>query len=129
MRDALVVGNGTGTETRRFGLYDRWRTVHERQEAHPMQSKLTTLSAAVAAIPDGAVIALGGNTIHRGPGAAVHEIVRQRKSGLNVVKTAGAYDIDLLCAMGCASVVSAGYVGYESVFGLAPSYRRAVESG
>lgn len=94
-----------------------------------MQSKLTRLSDAIAAIPDGAMIALGGNTLHRGPGAAVHEIVRQRKTGLNLVKTAGAYDIDLLCATGCAAVVSAGYVGYESVFGLAPSYRRAVESG
>ena len=32
-------------------------------------------------------------------------------------------------ASGCASVVSAGFVGYETVFGLAPMYRRAVESG
>ncbi len=94
-----------------------------------MQDKRARLSDAIAAIPDGAVLALGGNTIHRGPGAAVHEIVRQRKSGLNIVKTAGAYDIDLLCATGCASVISAGYVGYESVLGLAPSYRRAVETG
>ena len=43
----------------------------------------------------------GGNTLHRGPGAAVHEIVRQGKRGLEIVKTAGAYDVDLLCAAGC----------------------------
>jgi len=94
-----------------------------------MQSKITTLSEAVARIPDGGRLALGGNTIHRGPGAAVHEIVRQGKRGLDVIKTAGSYDIDLLCATGCASSVSAGYVGYETVLGLAPSYRAAVESG
>lgn len=94
-----------------------------------MQSKLTDLASAVGQIRDGSRIAIGGNTIHRGPGAAVHELVRQGKTGLDVVKTAGAYDIDLLSAAGCAASVSAGYVGYESVFGLAPAYRRAVESG
>ena len=94
-----------------------------------MQSRVTTLTEAIARVPDGGRLALGGNTIHRGPGAAVHEIVRQGKRGLDVIKTAGSYDIDLLCATGCASSVSAGYVGYESVLGLAPSYRAAVESG
>ena len=94
-----------------------------------MQSKVTDLSSAIAPIRDGSRVAIGGNTIHRGPGAAVHELVRQGKAGLDVVKTAGAYDIDLLSATGCAASVSAGYVGYESVFGLAPAYRRAVEAG
>ena len=64
-----------------------------------------------------------------GPGAAVHEIVRQGKRGLEIVKTAGAYDVDLLCAAGCVRAVSAGFVGYETPFGMAPAYRRAVESG
>jgi glutaconate CoA-transferase subunit A len=45
------------------------------------------------------------------------------------VKTAGAYDVDLLCGLGNATVVSAGFVGYETVFGLAPMYRKAVEGG
>ncbi len=94
-----------------------------------MQSKLTSLSEAISSIPDGGRLAIGGNTFHRGPGAAVHEIVRQRKRGLDLIKTAGAYDIDLLCAAGCAASVSAGYVGYETVLGLAPSYRRTVEGG
>ena len=94
-----------------------------------MKSKLVTLEAAVSGIADGSRIALGGNTLHRGPFAAVHELVRQRKRELEVVKTAGAYDVDLLCATGCASSVSAGFVGFETVFGLAPSYRRAVEQG
>jgi glutaconate CoA-transferase subunit A len=94
-----------------------------------MRSKLTDLSSAIGHIQNGHRVAIGGNTIHRGPGAAVHEIVRQGRTGLDIVKTAGAYDIDLLSATGCAASVSAGYVGYESVFGLAPAYRRAVEAG
>jgi glutaconate CoA-transferase, subunit A len=94
-----------------------------------MHDKLTTLADAISRVPDSAILALGGNTLHRGPGAAVHELVRQGKRGLEVVKTAGAYDVDLLCAAGCAAAVSAGFVGYETPFGMAPAYRRGVESG
>lgn len=94
-----------------------------------MHSKLTSLPDAIALVPDGGRIAIGGNTIHRGPGAAIHELVRQRKRGLDIIKTAGSYDVDLLCAVGSASSVSAGYVGYETVLGMAPYYRRAVQAG
>ncbi|HEX5500361.1 MAG TPA: CoA-transferase, partial [Thermomicrobiales bacterium] len=34
-----------------------------------------------------------------------------------------------LCGAGCVRAVSAGYIGFETPFGLAPSYRRAVEHG
>jgi len=94
-----------------------------------MRDKRTTIADAIALVPDGARVALGGNTLHRGPGAAVHELVRQGKRGLEVVKTAGAYDIDLLCGTGVAASASVGFVGFETVFGMAPSYRRAVETG
>jgi glutaconate CoA-transferase, subunit A len=94
-----------------------------------MIDKTTTLTEAIATVPDGARIALGGNTLHRGPCAAVHELVRQQKRGLEVVKTAGAYDVDLLAATGCAASASVGFVGFETVFGMAPNYRRAVERG
>jgi glutaconate CoA-transferase subunit A len=94
-----------------------------------MNDKRTTLPEAISLISDGALVAIGGNTLHRGPGAAVHEIVRQGKRDLEIVKTAGSYDVDLLCAAGCVAAVSAGYVGYETPFGMAPAYRRAVEAG
>src|SRR5687767_4047459 len=94
-----------------------------------MSDKRATLAEAMATVPDGARIARGGNTLHRGPGAAVHEIVRQGKRGLEIVKAAGAYDVDLLCAAGCVAAVSAGFVGYETPFGMAPAYRYAVETG
>ena len=91
--------------------------------------KVTTLQEAITAIPDGSIVALSGNTLHRAPGAAVHEIIRQGKRDLELVKTAGAYDVDVLCGAGCVAAVSAGFVGFENVFGLAPRYRKAVESG
>src|SRR4051794_35513718 len=95
----------------------------------PMADKRRSLAEVAATIPDGSRLALGGNTLHRAPAAAVHELIRQRKRDLELVKTAGAYDVDLLCGTGCASIVAAGFVGYETVLGLAPMYRRAVESG
>ena len=61
--------------------------------------------------------------------AAAYEIIRQGRRGLNLVKTAGAFDIDILCGAGAASAVTAGFVGYENLFGMAPLYRRAVEQG
>ena len=94
-----------------------------------MPDKRRSLSDAIATIQDGSCVALGGNTLHRAPAAAVHELVRQGKRGLELVEAAGADDVDLLCGTGCATAVSAGFVGYENVFGLAPLYRRAVESG
>jgi glutaconate CoA-transferase subunit A len=59
----------------------------------------------------------------------VHELVRQGKRGLEVVKTAGAYDVDLLAATGVLTSASVGFIGFETVFGMAPSYRKAVEQG
>lgn len=95
----------------------------------PLKTKLIRLKEAVELIQDGSKIALGGNTLHRSPSAIVREIARQRKKDLEVIKTAGAYDIDLLCAAGCISAVSAGFVGYENEFGLAPGFRKAAEEG
>jgi glutaconate CoA-transferase subunit A len=90
---------------------------------------MTSLSDAIRSLSDGSIVALGGNTLHRVPVAAVHEIIRQGRHGLNLVKTAGSYDIDVLCGAGAADAVTAGYVGYENVFGMAAHYRRAVEQG
>ncbi|MDP9359339.1 MAG: CoA transferase subunit A [Chloroflexota bacterium] len=94
-----------------------------------MRTKLTSLVEAISTVKDRDIVALGGNLLHRGPCAAVHELVRQGRRWLEIVKTAGAYDVDLLCATGVAGAVSAGFVGFETPFGMAPGYRRAVESG
>lgn len=94
-----------------------------------MRDKRSTMAAAIGAVADNQTVALGGNTLHRGPSAAVHELIRQGRTGLELVKTAGAYDVDLLCGAGVASSVSAGFIGFETGFGLAPSYRRGVEGG
>jgi glutaconate CoA-transferase subunit A len=91
--------------------------------------KRISLVEAASSVPDGAVIAVGGNLLHRGPFALVRELARQGRRDLEIVKTAGAYDVDLLAAAGCLRAASCGFVGFENEFGMAPSYRRAVENG
>lgn len=91
--------------------------------------KHTTLQEAVATIDNYSIIAIGGNVLHRSPMAFIRELARQNKTQLHLVKTAGAHDIDLLCAIGAVKEVSAGFVSYETVYGLPPHYRKAVESG
>lgn len=94
-----------------------------------MDSKVMNLKDAVSMIKDGTKIALGGNVLHRAPMAFVREIARQGIKDLRIVKTAGAHDIDLLSAMGNVSSVEAGFVSYETKYGLASHYRKGVESG
>ncbi|RLL41111.1 CoA transferase subunit A [Oceanobacillus piezotolerans] len=75
------------------------------------------------------MLAIGENVLHRAPMAFIRELARRKKSKLSLVKTAGAHDIDLLYAVGAVKTVTAGFVSYETVYGLPKHYRKAVESG
>lgn len=90
---------------------------------------MITLQDAVETINNGDTVGIGGNVLHRTPMAFVREMARQEKRNLKIVKTAGAHDIDLLCAAGCVYSVDAGFVSYETKYGLAQHYRKAVQNG
>ena len=92
-------------------------------------SKVMPLAKLAGLVPDGASVALGGSLLHRGPFAFVRELIRQGRSGLEIVKQSPGYDIDILCRAGSAARVRAGIVAMEGNLGLAPAYRRAVEQG
>lgn len=92
-------------------------------------NKLMDLAAAMAQIPDGAMVGLGGNTLNRAPMAAVMALAYQGKQGLRLVKTAGGMDVDLLCFAGCVSSVDAGFISYETQYSLCQHYRSAVQAG
>ncbi len=92
-------------------------------------SKVMPLAELAGLVPDGASVALGGSFLHRGPFAFVRELIRQGRSGLEIVKQSPGYDIDILCRAGSAARVRAGIVAMEGHLGLAPAYRRAVEQG
>ena len=90
-------------------------------------SKITSLSALAASIPDGASIAAGGSFLHRGPFALVRELVRQNKRNLEFIKPSPGYDVDLLCRAGAVTRIRAGIVAMEGSFGLARWFRKAIE--
>ncbi len=92
-------------------------------------SKLVTLPQAVNKISRGDVVAIGGNVLHRAPMAIVREIIRQEKKDLKIIKTAGGMDVDMLCLGECVYSVDAGFISYETEYGLAAHYRKAVQSG
>ena len=90
-------------------------------------SKLCTLEALTARIPDGTALGLGGVFLHRGPFALVRELVRQQRRGLEIIKPSPGYDLDLLCRAGAVRRVRAGIVAMEGNLGLAKWYRKAIE--
>lgn len=92
-------------------------------------ARLASLSEAIGSIPNGSLIGLAGNLTHRTPCAAVHEIVRQGKRDLALVKTAAGYDFDLLCGVGAVRRVILSFVSFENLWGMAPRFRAALESG
>lgn len=94
-----------------------------------MINKVMSIQSAAALINSGDLLAIGGNVLHRAPMALVRELVRQGKKNLGLIKTTGAHDVDVLCFGECVSSVDAGFIGYESEFGLSLHYRRSVEAG
>lgn len=93
-----------------------------------MKSKLTTLEKALAPIGSGASLALGGALLRRQPNAAVRQLIRQGVRDLTLFTWATTTATDLLAAAGAVKRFEGIYAGMFS-HGLAPNFRRGVESG
>ncbi len=91
-------------------------------------TKASTLEQAVASIPDGSTVAIGGLSMNSAPMALVRELVRQEKRDLTLVAIVSGMAVDWLVAGGCVRRVIAGLVSFEGL-GLAPNFRAAVQSG
>jgi glutaconate CoA-transferase, subunit A len=92
-------------------------------------NKQLALEDAARLVRDGQVITIGGTLCQRVPAAFVREMARQGVRDLELVKPSPGYDIDLLAAAGCVRRIRSGIVSLEQPFGMAPSFRRAVEDG
>jgi len=88
-----------------------------------------TLEEAISTnVQDGDLVGIGGLSFWRKPISACREIIRQNKRNLSLCTFVGGIEIDMLVAAKCASQVRSCFVGME-IFGMAPNYRKAVESG
>ncbi|MDQ1482755.1 MAG: glutaconate CoA-transferase, subunit, partial [Actinomycetota bacterium] len=94
-------------------------------------SKVFSLSEAVERhVPDGVgLLSVGGMHLHNNPMALVREVVRQGRAIRRLLTSpCGALNADLLVGAGLVEEIATSYVGFEHL-GLAPCFRRAVESG
>jgi len=88
-----------------------------------------TLEDAISTyVQDGDLVGIGGLSFWRKPISACRGIIRQKKKKLSICTFVGGIDVDMLVAGNCVSEVRACFVGME-IFGMAPHYRKAVESG
>jgi glutaconate CoA-transferase, subunit A len=104
-------------------------TKAEPRPVYTDPNKRRTLDDLALLVKDGAVVAVGGGLSSREPMALLRAILRCGVRNLTVVGSAHGIDIDLLCGGGAISRSSESYVGFEQDFGMAPNYRRALESG
>ncbi|MFW9943236.1 MAG: CoA transferase subunit A [Candidatus Thorarchaeota archaeon] len=78
-------------------------------------------------VEDGDLVGFGGLSFWRKSMGAVREIIQQSKKNLTICTFVGGLEVDMLIAAGCVSKVKSCFVGME-IFGMAPHFRKAVES-
>ncbi len=94
-------------------------------------TKVISLSEAVDRyVPNGVgLLTVGGMHLHNNPMALIREVIRQNRRITRLLTSpCGALNAELLIAAGLVDEIATSYVGFEHI-GLAPSFRRSVESG
>ena len=92
------------------------------------KAKFAPLAEAAGAIPSGSRVVIGGAMVMP-PMSLVRELIRQGKKDLDLVcSPIGGINIDMLAGAGCARSVEFPQISLGE-FGMAPNFRRAVESG
>jgi len=92
------------------------------------KSKIVSVDEAVAEIPDGAKVALGGWIFNSQPMALVRALIRKGARDLHLIPAPGSIAPDMLIGAGCVASTVCVFISFEQ-FGLAPHFRRHAESG
>jgi glutaconate CoA-transferase, subunit A len=93
------------------------------------RSVVVALDDALAGLPDGATVGVGGAVTAAHPMALVRALARSGARDLRLVAPTGGIDVDLLIAAGCIREVVGCYVGVEGLAAVGPVFRAAVQSG
>jgi glutaconate CoA-transferase subunit A len=91
-------------------------------------ANLTSLAEAVSSIGHGETVFVGGYFHYRHPMAAVREIIRHGKKNLTVIAPLSGMEADILIGASCVKKIIFGFLSLD-IFGMAPSFRRKIESG
>lgn len=92
-------------------------------------SVVVSASEAVAEIPGGATIGIGGiiNSCH--PMAIVRELIRRQVGDLHIVGLASGLEVDMLIAAGLVRRLSTPTVTAEALRPIGPAFRHAAQAG
>lgn len=93
-----------------------------------MPSPLTSLDAALALVPDGSRLGVGGVLLTRKPMGFLAALADAGRRDLRLYSFLASLDAELLAAAGALSEAHAGYVGLEQL-GFPPAYSAAVATG
>jgi glutaconate CoA-transferase, subunit A len=91
-------------------------------------SKVMTMKEAVAAYIHNDDFVYIGGYICRTPFSAIHEIIRQKKTGLTITRGNAADDFDMMIGAGVVRRFISTFISL-GLYGLARCYRRSLEKG
>ncbi len=91
-------------------------------------SKVMTIKEAVAAYIHNDDFVYIGGYICRTPFSAIHEIIRQKKTGLTITRGNAADDFDMMIGAGVVRRFISTFISL-GLYGLARCYRRSLEKG
>jgi glutaconate CoA-transferase, subunit A len=102
-----------------------------RLEAKPKSAgeKLTSIEDAASRVADGAIVAVGGCLFSRTPMALVREILRQRRTGLTLVRNLMCTEGEFMMVAGAAERVMTAWMSIGLPWGVSKIMREYVESG
>jgi glutaconate CoA-transferase, subunit A len=93
-----------------------------------MTDRVTTVDDAIALIPDGALLGVGGALLKRKPVGFLTALAAAGRRELRAVSFLASVDVELLVAYGCLAELHCGYVGFEQL-GFAPAVTAATDDG
>jgi glutaconate CoA-transferase subunit A len=97
-------------------------------ESRAVRDCVVDLQSAVAEIPDGATVAVGGSPLARKPIAAIRALAQANKRELELLTFTGSLDVELLVRAGALRAVRASYVSLGEA-GRARAFEAAVLAG
>ncbi|MEE8601444.1 CoA transferase subunit A [Euzebya tangerina] len=91
-------------------------------------SKAMGLAEALALIPDGCRLGIGGVLLQRKPVAFLRALVGAGRTGLHAHSFLASLDLEMLAASGRLASAHSGYCGFEQM-GFAPAYLAGADNG
>lgn len=76
-------------------------------------ARICSLREAVAAVPSGSTVTLGGFQLNRAPMALVRELIRQKKRRLHLLVLPNPLPLDFLVGAGAVSTAEVAFAGLE----------------